>query len=159
MLALNDDRWPQLHHAYGEASAIPQLLAVARTDEQSGAREGSPWFDLWSALCHQGDVYSASYAAVPHLISIASEREAPGQFEPLLLAGSIEQARLEGHGPPVPQDLLDDYTAAVHKGADLAKAALAQAWNDEARTAFSGSLAALTGDVVTARAIFDSDLD
>ena len=157
MLALDDDRWAHLGHAYGEASAIPQLLRNAKADFRSGGLEGSTWFDLWSALCHQGDVYSASYAALPHLIEIARDRDPHGQFEPLLLAGSIEQARLEGNGPPMPPELADAYTAAVIEGAGLAKGALAHAWNEDSTMAFSGSLAALSGDAAAARAIFDSD--
>src|SRR2546426_5104183 len=41
---------------------------------------------LWSALCHQGDVYTASYAALPELVKIASDLEPGVAVECLHLA-------------------------------------------------------------------------
>jgi len=55
---------------------------------------------LWSALYHQNDIYPASYAAVPELISIAEARSDSGAIEALLLAASIELRR---HGPAAPE--------------------------------------------------------
>ncbi len=67
MLALSDPRWNELNDAYGKASAIPALLAqLARQPADDGDAE--PWYSLWSALAHQGDVYPASFAAVPHVV-------------------------------------------------------------------------------------------
>src|SRR6267154_82799 len=65
MLALSDSRWSSYTHAYGPAEDIPALLSRARDDSEPGNKPGTAWFDLWSALCHQGDTYTASYAAVP----------------------------------------------------------------------------------------------
>ncbi|MFJ5985487.1 hypothetical protein [Lentzea sp. NPDC092896] len=58
--------WSVLHHAYGTAEDIPALLDRAATDDQEA------WSELWSALCHQGSSYTASYAALPHLAEIGS---------------------------------------------------------------------------------------
>jgi hypothetical protein len=41
--------------------------------------------------------------------------------------------------------------------AELAERALPEAWNEDARAALVGSLAAFQGDVTGARAIFDAD--
>ena len=65
--------WNLLCHAYGEAGDIPALLQKienfpAETDWQS-----EPWFSLWSALYHQGDIYSASIAAVPQIVFVLSQ--------------------------------------------------------------------------------------
>jgi hypothetical protein len=75
MLELSSPRWGELHDAYGSATQIPELLRqLSGLPSDSGDSE--PWFSLWSALAHQGDVYSASFAAVPHVIeAIASSPE------------------------------------------------------------------------------------
>lgn len=75
MLELNSPRWSELHDAYGSAAGIPALLQqLSALPVDEGSTE--PWFSLWSALAHQGDVYSASFAAVPHVIdAIASAPE------------------------------------------------------------------------------------
>src|SRR4051812_40379348 len=66
MLALDSPRWGELTHAYGEASDIPALLRRLKTAPPPTDYRSEPWFTLWSALCHQNDVYIASYAAIPH---------------------------------------------------------------------------------------------
>jgi len=67
MLSLESPRWSELTHAYGCASDIPALLRQLMAVSDANADE-EPWFTLWSALAHQGDVYSASFAAVPHVV-------------------------------------------------------------------------------------------
>lgn len=71
MIDLGSKRWRELDDAYGKATAIPELLKQLR-DLPSDAEDSDPWFSLWSALAHQGDVYSASFAAVPHVIEALS---------------------------------------------------------------------------------------
>lgn len=159
MLSLSDPGWSDLRHAYGAAADLPALLARAATDPRPGHHRESAWFDLWSALCHQGDAYSASLAAVPHLIAMAPEALARHSYESLLLAASIEQARLEGRAPPIPADLAAVYGAAMEAGRELAERTLPQAWSDEARTALSGSVAVFRGDLTGAQAIFEPDLE
>ncbi|MGH3734458.1 MAG: hypothetical protein ACRDT6_02375 [Micromonosporaceae bacterium] len=62
--------WPQLGHAYGKADDLPGLLrAVAGHDEGSAEKALD---DLWSRVCHQGTVYSASAAVVPFLTELAT---------------------------------------------------------------------------------------
>jgi len=148
-----------LRHAYGVATDIPDLLARAATDRRPGHHRDSTWFALWSALCHQGDAYSASLAAVPHLIAQAPEALARHSYEPLLLAASIEQARLEGRAPAVPDGLTPAYLSAIQAGRDLAERAVPGAWSDDARIALSGSLAVFRGDLAGAHAIFEADAE
>ena len=159
MLPLGDPRWAQLQHAYGPASDLPALLTRAATDPRPGHHRESAWFDLWSALCHQGDAYSASLAAVPHLVALAPEALRRNSYDPLLLAASIEQARLEGRAPDVPEELAEAYTAAIQTGRALAQGTLPQAWNEDARVALAGSLAVFQGDLAGARAVFEADLE
>lgn len=76
--------WSRLTHAYGAAHDIPGLL-----DQAGPAPADRVWSDLWSRLCHQGTVYTASYAALPALTEMARQWRAPQQFQPLLLAAAI----------------------------------------------------------------------
>jgi hypothetical protein len=67
LLSLDSPRWSELKHAYGQASDTPALLRrLANVPDSADDKE--PWFSLWSSLAHQGDVYSASFAAVPHVV-------------------------------------------------------------------------------------------
>lgn len=159
MLSLSDPTWSELRHAYGAAGDVPALLASAATDPRPGHHRESTWFALWSALCHQGDAYSASLAAVPHLIALAPEALARHSYDPLLLAAGIEQARLEGRAPSVPAELAPAYSAAIETGRQLAERAVAGAWNGDAYQALTGSLAVFRGDLASAQAIFEADLE
>ncbi|MCN9244151.1 hypothetical protein NGF19_25790, partial [Streptomyces sp. RY43-2] len=58
--------WSRLSHAYGSAQDIPMLL-----DRIASEPKPELWSDLWSALCHQGSVYSAGFAALPWLADMA----------------------------------------------------------------------------------------
>lgn len=78
--------WAALRHAYGTAENIPGLLAAA---EQSGTDFGPAWDDVWSHLCHQGTVYTASYAALPLLTEIAERHPPAGYVAALDLASGI----------------------------------------------------------------------
>lgn len=114
MLDLDDPRWAQLSHAYGSAADIPELLRqLARETEPKPEHEVEPWFTLWSSLCHQGDVFEASYAAVPHIVAIACGATGPIDFDFFQLPTAIEIARHNGSGPQVPTYLAEAYDGAV----------------------------------------------
>ena len=61
--------WQQLFHAYGTAADIPALLDAIEAFPAETDWRAEPWFSLWSALYHQGDIYPASIAAVPRIVS------------------------------------------------------------------------------------------
>ena len=138
MLDLESTRWGELDHAYGKADDIPALLRQLRqTDE--------PWHSLWSALCHQNDVHTATYAAVPHIVAMARERQAEDRKEHLLLAGHAECCRHLATAPPIPDDLRDAYEKALdHARALLPGTIQATADQDECRHLLA-ALAALLG--------------
>ena len=105
MLSLDSPRWSSLHHAYGSAVDIPELLRQLR-ELPASEGESEPWFPIWSALAHQGDVYSASFAAVPHVVHAlgASPANADGvYFHPAW----VEICRRK-KGVEVPEDLRAD---------------------------------------------------
>lgn len=78
--------WPQLQDAYGSAAEIPALLddAASTTDWDAPV-----WEELWSRLCHQGTVASASYAALPALARTAESRADLALDPALFLVASI----------------------------------------------------------------------
>jgi hypothetical protein len=76
--------WRSLRHAYGNAADVSGLL-----DELSPDSQAEVWGKLWSRICHQGTVYSASFAALPVLAS-AAERWSPTQrVQAVVLAACI----------------------------------------------------------------------
>lgn len=96
--------WQALQCAYGSAERVPELL---RRAEEAGADFGEAWGDLWSYICHQGTVYSASYAAVPSLAAMCLRQEPRGYMAPLQLVGSI----LASNDAPESAELMRDQHA------------------------------------------------
>ncbi|MGX2995561.1 hypothetical protein JNUCC64_14915 [Streptomyces sp. JNUCC 64] len=90
--------WSRLHHAYGPADGIPALLDRIATEP-----EPELWNDLWSALCHQGSVYPASFAALPWLAGVAEADDREQSVNALGLAGSIMAAAGPPHGTDHPR--------------------------------------------------------
>ena len=141
MLDLDSDRWRELRHAYGSAADIPALLRqLPEAPVQSSDTEQEPWFTLWSALCHQSDVYSASFAAVPHIIAAAQLRPPGKRAEYLFLAGTIESMRHKASSPSLAAEYESDYRQALQAAVPLTLEGL-QAESD--RSWFQGLLAAL----------------
>jgi hypothetical protein len=116
MLDLDSPKWKQLKQAYGSAEDIPTLLrqlsdAPAKMEDY----ETEPWFSLWSSLCHQNDVYTASYAAVPHIVANATLRPPEERREFVLLVALIEVWRYRSDSPEIPSDLEQDYFSALEE--------------------------------------------
>lgn len=148
--------WASLRHAYGDATDIPELLDQAHTAAAGGSYRDEPWFSLWSALCHQGGVYTASYAAVPELLAIAKEREQDhaAARECVLLAGTIELERALPEGgspPPIPSSLTAAYYAALAAGASLAQSLRVREPHANYQLGLDIAAAALRGDAAEAR--------
>ncbi|PAW69528.1 MAG: hypothetical protein B9S38_09660 [Verrucomicrobiia bacterium Tous-C4TDCM] len=110
MIPLNSPEWSRLKDAYGSADKIPgRLQAIA-----DGPGDEVAWEELWSCLCHQGDVYTASVAAVPHVIH-AGLKCTPERFRAdyILLPVAIEKARMRRPWQLRPTEIPDDYWSAV----------------------------------------------
>jgi hypothetical protein len=76
--------WSDLHTAYGSARGVPMMIEAWIRDPTDDNLT-----DLWSHLCHQGTVYSASYAAIPLLADAIAHLAPKERREALILAGSI----------------------------------------------------------------------
>ncbi|MBT8492986.1 MAG: hypothetical protein KJO07_07995 [Deltaproteobacteria bacterium] len=97
--------WSDQEDAYGQATSAPNILVglLAQDDPDSEEVSDHVYGQLWSHLCHQGTVYSATAVALPFAIRIAAYRKAP--FRKALLdfisacachsAETIERAREE----------------------------------------------------------------
>ncbi len=121
MLSLDDARWTQLRHAHGPASDVPDLLRALARGEDRSARP-TPldlWDRIWSALCHQGDVYDASYAAIPHVVEVGRARPTAEQPPFWAFVGAVASA---SNAVVVPPDLAAAYRLALEQ-AEAATAA------------------------------------
>jgi hypothetical protein len=153
MLSLESPVWAQLQHAYGSASDIPNLL---RQLESFPASEGQqePWFSIWSALAHQGDVYTASFAAVPHIvrvISIAPERATYSYFQfPAWVEICCHRNNFD-----VPPDLLPAYSEALSRLPALVGAAATRTWDGDFLACALSALAVAKGFPAVAEAALE----
>jgi hypothetical protein len=153
MLALDDERWKELKDAYGSAGEIPALLLQLESLPSARADE-EPWESLWSALAHQGDVYSASFAAVPHVVQALSQ-------DPLL-AGStyfhfpawVEICRIKTQ-VEIPPDLQESYFEALARLPSLVAAASAKKWEPDFLACSLSAIAAAKGQVAVAEAVLE----
>ena len=70
---LDDIDWSALHHAYGPADDVPELLrALLSTDDEIRRRA---WDALYGNVVHQGTVWEVTPHVVPFLIEILEARE------------------------------------------------------------------------------------
>lgn len=145
MLDLASSRWTELTHAYGEASDIPVLLDHLKTASAPEDCQSEPWASLWSALCHEHQVFTASYAAVPHIVDIAAAKPGEERLADLHLVSVIEALRHRDEAPPVPPDLKAYYHFSIRRAASLMLECFLREWNKEAYTVTLGGLAALLG--------------
>src|SRR5882762_7704275 len=107
-LSLADvSRWSALSHAYGPATDTPGLLQQLSSLPSSGGR-AEPWFTLWSALAHQGDVYSASFAAVPHVVEALATNPSEADQSFFQFPAWVEICRAKSR-IEVPEDLKQSY--------------------------------------------------
>ena len=158
MLALDSAVWGRLTHAYGAADDIPRLLEQLACDPRRREKyTDEPWFTLWSSLCHQGDAYDASFAAVPRIVAIAAATTGPIDFSFFSLPAAIEVARMTGRAPPLPRDLAPPYLAALR---DIHRAAFlhaGDAWDRPMALSIIAALVAAKGDTKLAEALNNLD--
>ena len=158
MLTLDSAQWNELTDAYGPAGDIPGLLKQL-SDFPSGENyRDEPWFSLWSALCHQGDVYSASFAAVPFMVAAIERDPLRASFNFFSLPASIEVARVENK-TTVPQELETDYFVAMAKLPSLALPLLCPGCDKTLCQALLAANAAAVGQHSYAKLLLEIDSD
>jgi len=116
MIELTAHAWATLDDAYGKADRIPALLRELDSLPPSDSWRSEPYYSLWSALYHQGSVFSGSCAALPYLMHfITTHAQAPQAFGLLQLVVCIEAARANGNGPRLPFSLSSSYEMAIRR--------------------------------------------
>lgn len=153
MLSLNDPRWSELQHAYGAASDIPALLRQL-AGLPSSENDSEPWFSLWSALAHQGDVYSASFAAVPHVIEALASAPLKAEFTYFQFPAWVEVCRKKS-GVEIPEDLKAAYFASLSQLPSLVAGAATREWEPEFLCCALSAIAAAKGQTSVAEAVLE----
>jgi tetratricopeptide (TPR) repeat protein len=79
--------WHRLHHAYGPADDVPNLLRLLQSDDAE-VRDAA-WEELYSNVWHQGDVYQATPYVVPFLLRLLEAEAVPGKSDLLAFLQAI----------------------------------------------------------------------
>ncbi len=155
MVSLDSPVWSTLQHAYGGASDIPDLL---RQLESLPGADGNtePWFSIWSALAHQGDVYTASFAAVPHVVRFLASDPSAASFTYFQFPAWVEICR-QRHAMTVPNDLAGDYFDALKTLGTLVCAVIDKIWDRDFLVCALAALAVSKGFALLGEAIQELD--
>lgn len=102
MAMAEETGWRTVDDAYGPADKIPALLDAL--DSSDGAKRRAAIDDLWTRLCHQETVYTASAAAVPLLAAAVTAGRLPPLSRALVCGlivyiGRGEDSCWEGYVP------------------------------------------------------------
>jgi hypothetical protein len=143
MLSLDSPKWSELKHAYGNASDIPDLLRQLKT-LPSAEGENEPWFSIWSSLAHQGDVYSASFAAVPYVINALKQAPTKADFTYYQFPAWVEVCR-QKKSVEIPNYLETDYFAALSELPSLVAASAEREWDSNFLCCALSAIAAAKG--------------
>ncbi len=155
MIELDDLLWGDLTHAYGSAANIPDLLRqVAADPSPKSSSRDEPWFTLWSSLCHQGDVYEASFAAVPHLVKVLHVAQPPLAWDFFALPAAIECSRARG-SIEIPVELSLPYTRALSQLLPAAVRLEKEPWNHDGAQSVCAAIAAAKGATDLAEALLE----
>lgn len=138
MLSLSDSRWRKLDHAYGNASDVPRWIENVAQD--SNSKDSWDW--MWASLCHQMGVYSAAYAAVPHLTRLGLLTSGQARRPFIELVAHIEGCRQlnQNYVAPIPGDLEQDYFAAVAQIPQLIADSAEVEWDAETALIYAGAI-------------------
>ena len=147
MIELDSPAWGQLKHAYGTAEDMPALLHQLAENPRPTDPTEEPWFTLWSSLCHQGDVYEASYAAVPHIVEIGIQSSGPIAWNFFMLPACIEIGRVGRPRPPIPDELAGAYFKGLERLHECAFVHTTDAWNSDMTQCVAAALAAAKGHI------------
>jgi len=84
---LDEINWSQLHHAFGNASEVPNWIRDLLSEDKR-IRENAI-YKLSENLLHQGTVYEASYCALPFLIELLKSTIIPDKAEIAMLLADM----------------------------------------------------------------------
>ncbi len=153
MLSLDDSRWSELRHAYGTASDIPGLLEQL-ADVPSSENDKEPWFSIWSALAHQGDVYSASFAAVPHVIEALASAPQKADSSYFQFPAWVEICRRK-NSIPIPEDIAPAYFNSLSRLPSLVAEAASCEWDEDLLLCALSAIAIAKGRPTVGEAVLE----
>src|SRR5919112_3562054 len=107
MLDLDDPRWRELTHAFGSAEDAPHWIRAIREDPTLSSHDMQDAFGgmnnfVFNTIIHQGDIYTASYAVLPHLVQVVATNPTQCSLALVSVVSWIETSRLKGRGPAIP---------------------------------------------------------
>jgi hypothetical protein len=149
VLPLDDPRWPTFiggyRQAYDASDALQQLMDQHRTHE---AVE-----ELENELCHQGDLGSASFVAVPWLVEYL-DRCPTLDWRVAGLILTIEFGR-PFHDEFFPEEFRSDYEQAIRRLPDVILAKRSGQWDDSQVQVAASALALGQDNRWMARAYYE----
>ena len=155
MLDLDSPYWRDLTHAYGSAEDMPEMIRRMQEEWAADVPDGvgeeeavalfSGWFDLASSICPMGEVFSASYAAVPHIVAFAANQPVAERAQLLQLVARVEAGRHRPSAPEVPDSLRLAYRAALSRVPHLVAARVGEPWDPTTAQALAGILLVAKG--------------
>lgn len=152
---LNNQKWKELNGAYGTRyNASIELKKLEKTGNKNEADEILD--RLWNELYHQGDVGSASYYSVPHLVRIASDKSL-FHWRIIGLPLIIEHQRQKHSNPELPNDLKEEYLEAFQKLGDFAVQQLSNELDEASYVAAISAIVTSSGRVSLGRAILEME--
>jgi|SRR6478672_13106604 len=137
---------------------IPELLRLLAEFPPSDHYKDEPWYTLWGSLCHQGDVYPASFAAAPHIVGAAAEDPQRATYNYFLLPTCIEIARVK-NGVSIPDHLKVAYFHALRLVPSMVAQAAAQEWKEDFCVCALAAVAASKGYPSVAEVILELEGD
>ena len=155
-LDLASPRWSELAQAYGSAEDIGALLAALYATQDDDERT-ELWYGAWATLCPGNTVFSAAYAAVPHLVRIVEARDFAERVAALHLVTQVEVCRHAHGAPGIDDDLILAYAATIEslprRVAELAEIT----WDVSSARVLAAALLAGKRQYVLARLLLDHD--
>lgn len=109
-----DIEWDNLLGGY----RVPYDPRVAISNIEIESSDNESWNELFDNLYHQGDLGVASYASIPRLVDIFSNKPRVGEFYTLIAV--VESQRYRTTNPSVPAWLADSYTKSIQSAKSLA---------------------------------------
>ena len=155
MLPLDDPRWATYiggyQTPYDASEALRRLYAEGPSKEL--------WDELWQELHHQGDIGSASFAAVPHLLEFS--RKSPTlDWNAFGLIAIIELERLgRSKHWTIPPELEEAFFAAIEKLPEIVASHPQKRWGPELTQHIMACIAVARGQTLLARAYLEMGLD
>ncbi|WOO40344.1 hypothetical protein [Rubellicoccus peritrichatus] len=153
MIPLDDPIWQTLEGGYRVPyNPMPALerLEMAETREE----EKEVFRELWDKLHHQGDVGTASYATVPHLVKIGKKKGIKSYDLPALVA-LVEIQRHESQNPSLPEEFKESYANALVSIPELIASSLPGDCDEYITSSVCAALAASKGQFNLARAYLE----